>query len=119
MTAYLADTNVVVRWALPQDPLCLPATRSVELLLRQGHAVYVSSQNMVEFWSVSTRPLSANGLGMTLAAAAAELDRIEAFFPLLEDLPGLYGKWRQLVQTAGVAGRQAYDARLVAFMLAL
>jgi hypothetical protein len=114
VTTYLADTNVIVRWVLPQDPLCLPATASVELLLRQGHAVHVSSQNLIEFWSVVTRPPSANGPGMIPAEAAAELDRIEAFFPLLEDLPGIHGKWRQLVQPARVVGRQAFDARLVA-----
>lgn len=118
MTAYLADTNIVVRWTLPHDPLSPMATGAVKLLLNQGDAVYVASQSLIEFWSVATRPMSANGLGMTPAEAAKELDQIEALFPILPDIPSIYDHWRRLVETAGVSGRQAFDARLAAVMQA-
>ena len=117
MTAYLADTNIIVQWVLPHDPLCPAATASVKLLLHQGHSVYVGVQNLIEFWSVATRPSSANGLGMSPVQAARELDRIEALFPLLEDSPAIYREWRQLAETCEVSGREAYDARLAALVL--
>lgn len=85
--------------------------------MQQGQSVYVGVQNLIEFWSVVTRPPSANGLGMTRMQAAAEVDRIEAFFPLLEDSPAIYREWRRLAETCEVSGREAFDARLAALML--
>ena len=118
MTAYLIDTNVIVRWVLPHDPLSPPARTAVKRLVQQGDAIYVGTQNLMEFWSVATRPHAANGLGMRPAQAAAEVDRIEALFPILDDIPAIYRHWRHLVETCGILGRQVFDARLVALMAA-
>ncbi|MBI3302950.1 MAG: type II toxin-antitoxin system VapC family toxin [Deltaproteobacteria bacterium] len=118
MTAYLADTNVIVRWVLPHDPLSLPARTAVKQLVQQGDTVYVGTQNLMEFWSVATRPHAANGLGMTPAQAAAEVDRIAALFPILDDIPAIYRHWRRLVEACGISGRQVFDARLAALMAA-
>jgi predicted nucleic acid-binding protein len=79
--------------------------------------VFVCPQNLIEFWSVATRPSSANGFGFTPTRAATELDRIERLFPLIDETPAIYPQWRQLVRTAGVCGRQAFDARIAAIML--
>ena len=117
MTTYLADTNVVLRWALPHDPFSAPAANSVKLLRRRGDVVCVCSQNLIEFWSVATRPASANGLGMTPATAAIEVDRIASLFGVLSDTPAVYSHWRRLVEACSVTGRQAHDARLAAVML--
>jgi len=117
MSDVLADTNVLVRWALAHDPLGEVARRAVERLLRTGATVYVCPQNLTEFWSVATRPTSANGFGLTPARTAEEIDRIEGMFPLLEETPEIYSQWRQLVRTAGVSGRQAFDARIAAVMM--
>lgn len=38
-----------------------------------------------------------NGVGLTAADSAEELARVEAQFPLLPDLPALFGEWRRLV----------------------
>lgn len=65
MTAYLADTNVIIRWVLPHDPLSPVIRAAVKQLVQQGHTVYVGTQNLTEFWSVATCPPAANGLGMT------------------------------------------------------
>jgi predicted nucleic acid-binding protein len=53
---YLADTNVLLRWQRPADPLYAVAQQAVRTLLRRGEQVYVTPQNFVEFWSVATRP---------------------------------------------------------------
>ena len=87
-------------------------------LRRQGETIYVTSQNILEFRSFVTRPPEANGLGMTAIQASDEVARIEAAFPLLPETPAIYPLWRNLVDTYGVIGRQVYDARLVAVMLA-
>jgi predicted nucleic acid-binding protein len=116
--AYLVDTNVLLRWVQPGDPMNPVAEQAVEELVQQGETVYISPQNCVEFWSVATRPVAVNGLGRSPAGADAELQRIEQFFPLLPDLPTIHAEWRQLVVRAGVSGVKAHDARLVAVMRA-
>jgi predicted nucleic acid-binding protein len=117
VTIYLADTNVVLRWALPHDPLSPPATNAVKVLRQRGDAVCVATQNLIEFWAVATRPTTANGLGMTPAVAAAEVDRIATLFQVLSDTSMVFVHWRRLVEACSVSGRQAHDARLAAVML--
>lgn len=116
--AFLVDTNVLLRWVQPSDPMNPVAERAVEELVQRGETVYISPQNCVEFWSVATRPAAVNGLGWSPAEADAELQRIEQFFPLLPDMPTIHTEWRQLVVTVGVSGVQVHDARLVAVMRA-
>ena len=65
--AYLADTNILLRWPRPSDPLHALTVAAVEALLDQGEQVYITPQYLVEFWSVATRPENVNGLGMTPA----------------------------------------------------
>jgi predicted nucleic acid-binding protein len=114
--AHLADTNILLRWVRPADPLHALAVAAVEALLDQGEQVYITSQNCIEFWSVATRPEAANGLGMTPAEADAEVARLEAFFLFAPDVAAIYDEWRRLVASVGVSGAQVHDARLVAVM---
>ena len=117
MNPYLADPNCLLRWAQPHHPLYGVARAAVVELLRRGHRVFITPQNMIEFWNVATRPLSRNGFGLTPAQADRELTRVEAFFPLAPDTPAVYPAWRQLVAAVGVSGVQVHDARLAAVML--
>jgi predicted nucleic acid-binding protein len=116
--SYLVDTNVVLRWMQPHDPLSPVATAAIDQLRRKGELVHLSAQNVIELWSVATRPQGVNGLGLSPAQVAMEVDRIEALFSVLDDVPGIYRHWRRLVQSCTVSGRQVHDARLVAVMLA-
>jgi predicted nucleic acid-binding protein len=115
--AYLVDTNVIVRWLLPHDPLSPPAVTAIDTLQERGETIYVSAQHLIELWNVATRPPTANRLGVMPTRAAEELNRIEALFPLLDDLPAIYRHWRTLVEREGIIGRQVYDTRLAAVML--
>lgn len=45
--AYLVDTNVLVRLAVPADPRHLSARRAIEALEEEN--LYAASQNFVEF----------------------------------------------------------------------
>ncbi len=116
--AYLVDTNIITRRVLPADPQHSVVSAALLALDQQGETVYITPQVLVEFQALATRPAAANGLGMTPSQASAEARRIEAIYSLLPDTPAIYPLWRNLVDTYAVAGRQVYDARLVAVMQA-
>jgi predicted nucleic acid-binding protein len=73
---------------------------------------------MVEFWCVATRPLDVNGLGLSPSRTNRILSRLERFCELVPETPSVFQEWRRLVITNQVLGKKAYDARLVAFMIA-
>jgi predicted nucleic acid-binding protein len=99
--AYCADTNVLLRWAQPETPASLEARAAVKKLHIQGQTVYVTPQNLVEFWTVATRPTAVNGLQMTTARAEAEMANIEKLFPLLPDTASIHEEWRRIVVETG------------------
>jgi predicted nucleic acid-binding protein len=115
---YLLDTNVVARRVLASDPLHPIVVTASDTLLRRGEILHITGQNLIEFQALATRPVSANGLGLSGQEATAEARVIEGLFPLLDETPAIYPIWRTMVETHDVAGRQVYDARLVAVMLA-
>jgi predicted nucleic acid-binding protein len=92
------------------------AVRAVSTLLNRGARVCVLPQNLIEFWSVATRPVNVNGLGFPPAQAEAEVSRIEALLTVLPDSPAIYPEWRRLVVAHSVSGKQVHDARIVAAM---
>jgi predicted nucleic-acid-binding protein len=63
MTAYLLDTNILLRSSDSNSPLQALADISVARLLGRNNQLYITSQNIIEFWVVATRPLTVNGLG--------------------------------------------------------
>ncbi len=116
MSRYLADTNVLLRYAdtgANQHSLIMQALET--LMLRQDEMVMVP-QNIYEFWSVGTRPKDKNGLGWTTAKTRAVTDQLVKRFPLLPDMPSVFTNWLELVTRFDVRGKQVHDARLVAAM---
>lgn len=110
----LVDTNLLLRLAEPAHPMHQTALKALSVIGSRGDTVHVCSQNLIEFWAVASRPVTANGLGMTTAQADAELSRILMLFPLLPDTSAIFGIWRQLVVGAGISGKPTHDARLAA-----
>ena len=94
MSGYLIDTNVLVRLVLPHDPLNPAAAGAVDELKRRGDSTCVAAQNLIEFWSVATRPTDVNGLGMTSQKAKLEVERIEKMFRVLDDRASVYRRWK-------------------------
>ena len=74
----LVDTNILLRSAQPNHPLCAQATHAVSSLIRQKDAVFFCSQNVAEFWNVATRPADRNGLGLSLEEALQEVAALNA-----------------------------------------
>jgi predicted nucleic acid-binding protein len=114
----LLDTNILTRWINPEDKKHTEAVESLRKLRIAGHVPTLVAQNLYELWVVATRPMNANGLGLTPNAVSVELDRLKSpLFHLLQDERTILSRWRELVLTYQVSGKPAHDARLVAAML--
>ncbi len=116
MTAYLVDTNILLRFVKP-DNRDYPLLQSVvaQLWVRGDDLCY-TSQNLAEFWSTCTRPPDRNGYGLTISEVERRARLVEGQFRLLEENSAVHREWRKLIVLHSVSGVQVYDARLVAAM---
>jgi predicted nucleic acid-binding protein len=115
--SYLIDTNVLGRLIQKTHPMHAEAMRAVRTLRQRDERLCIVPQNLIEFWAIATRPVSSNGLGLSLDAAGRELRRFKKLFSLNPDTPTTYARWEGLVMKYGVMGKSVHDARLVAAML--
>ena len=114
---YLVDTNILLGFSYPADPryqIVQPITRE---LLAGGDQLMTTSQNIAEFWNVSTRPADRNGFGQKPVETVPLLQELELLFPLLPDSLDVYPVWRRLVVEYDVSGAKVHDVRLVALMI--
>jgi predicted nucleic acid-binding protein len=109
----LADTNILLRSLHPEHHH-YPIAQNAIATLRRGNVLCIASQNLVEFWAVSTRPDDENGLGMTHARAAEEIRKLRRFFRLLPPCSGVLDIWQRMVLDLSVTGKQTHDAHLAA-----
>ena len=112
----LLDTNTLLRTLQPLHPQREIARVAIKALAARGRELHLVPQNLVELWVVATRPVSQNGLGLSIIDATAELMRLKSMFPLLPDTPAIYLVLESLVIQYQVSGKPAHDARLVAAM---
>lgn len=115
--SYLVDTNFLLRLAQSTSPLQQYARNAYSTLRSQGEILTIVPQNVVEFWAVATRPVNANGLGLSIDLASGELTQMKQLFVLQPDTPEILPIWEQLVIAHQVMGKQVHDTRLVAAML--
>jgi predicted nucleic acid-binding protein len=112
----LVDTNILTRSTEPGHSLYQPSRMAVAALRLRGHTLCIVPQNLYEFWVVSTRPTSVNGLGKTAAETVNELSGFKSFFSFVADNPAIYPAWENIVATNGILGKTAHDARFIAAM---
>ena len=112
----ILDANILLRLSEPASPQYPTADNAIAALRRQQFELRTVPQPRYEFWVVATRPLANNGLGLSTQEASVELAKLENFFPLINDTPGLFAEWRALVVAHDCKGKVAHDARLVAAM---
>lgn len=118
MVRILADTNVLLREIDRGHEQYGLSRGSVRKILERGDTLCVTSQNLIEFWAVCTRPVSTNGLGLRPDQADRALSRVEAtVVRLSEETSSVYLEWRRLVTGCRVSGKKCHDARLVAAMI--
>jgi len=115
---YLLDTNILVRWASPDDPAHPIVLQALERLHAKGEPLYVCEQVLTEFWHVATKDVSRNGLGLSIADTSVMEGSIRGFFSWLSPSDKVYGAWLALVRSYGIRSRQVYDARIAAFAVA-
>lgn len=114
---YLADTNILLRMVSPSDPNHPLVRNALYSLLRRGELVGYTSQNLVEFWNVCTRPTTARGgFGLSVEETDQKARVIETYLTFLPDSEAVHRQWRRLVVFHGVSGVQVHDTRIVAAM---
>lgn len=89
---YLLDTNVLLRVADTSETSNI-AVSAIAKILTEGNQCVITSQVIVEFWAVATRPLTVNGLGWTPEEAREKIDLIKSQFVLLEDKNDILQNW--------------------------
>jgi predicted nucleic acid-binding protein len=118
MAQYLIDTNVLLRLIDFSSEHHFAAENAIEQLFAKNHVICVTAQNLIEFWSVATRPAKVNGLDWDTQATKQQIEQILSRFILLEDSPEVLKHWLSLVSQYDIKGRRTHDARLAAVMLA-
>ncbi|MCA2970404.1 MAG: type II toxin-antitoxin system VapC family toxin [Acidobacteriaceae bacterium] len=99
-----------------KHPACAIARKALISLYRSEHDLYLTSQNIAEFWNVCTRPLEVNGLGLSVELTDRYTNQLEQFFDILPDASEVFRTWRKIVVDHRVMGAKVHDARLVAMM---
>ena len=79
-------------------------------ILADGGRLTVAAQVLFEFWSVATRPVSANGLGWTVAQTRLAIDGFRTRFFVLEETPEVVDLWLDLVVSNALKGKRIHDA---------
>ena len=118
MVTCLLDTNVLLYLANPAALQHRAASRAVTRILADGGRLTVAAQVLFEFWSVATRPVSANGLGWTVAQTRLAIDGFRTRFFVLEETPEVIDLWLDLVVSNELKGKRIHDAHLLATMQA-
>lgn len=93
MSRYLLDTNIVLRFSDPRDRQHNLVTDAVFRVTAQGDQCVITSQVLIEFWVVATRPVTVNGFGWSVEQTRASIDRLLNIFPRLEDRPEVFPIW--------------------------
>lgn len=95
------------------------SVRNAFRILKERDAnLFITTQNIMEFMSVVTRPIEKNGLGLTLEEARKYMLELLSTFSLLQDTPTVLDEWLQIIINTNLSGHQFYDAKLVAIMKA-
>lgn len=117
MTRYLLDTNILIRLSDSASPDQIMISDAVAQLITQGHECVVTSQVLIEFWVVATRPSNVNGLSWTIEQTSSAVSQLLTQFPPLPETEKIFTTWLELVTTYRVMGKRTHDLRLVAVML--
>ncbi len=114
---YLPDTNIVLRLVNKKDPFHQIVSQAIEKLEQSGEEIVIIPQILVEFWTVATRPINVNSLGMTADTAEKELENLQKLFTLLPENKHIFDEWKRLVIKCKVSGKTTHDARIAAAMI--
>jgi len=116
---YLLDTGILARLPHRADPLHQSIRGALGKLTADKHMFVTATQNIAEFWNLCTRPADARGgFGLSIEEATRRLRLLERFVTILKEPDSAYRKWKSLLVTYRISGKQVHDARLAALMAA-
>jgi len=84
----------------------------------QGVRTYTSTQVLREYLAVATRPRTANGLGLALDRALANIDEFETAVEVLPETLKTWAKLRAILGSAKLSGVRVHDSNIAACALA-
>lgn len=114
----LFDTNVLLYLANPQAPEHTRAKAAMAEFLANGQCPVIAGQILLEFWTVATRPVQANGLGWSTTQAFQQIETFRKRFTLLEEPTAVVDLWLGIVVSHDLKGKRIHDAHLLATMMA-
>lgn len=115
----LVDTGVLLRVFDRSAPQQRTIFRALRKLWSDNHDLVTTSQNVAEFWNVSTRPAQARGgFGLAIPAVEQRVKLIERLGDVLPFSDSAYEQWRRLIVVQQIFGVAVHDAKLVATMIA-
>ena len=118
MTSYLLDTNIILRFANTNSSEYEIINNKIVQILLQGSQCFITSQVLIEFWVVATRPVAVNGLGWTPEETEQAVQMLINQFELLEEIPDVFRIWLSLATTHRISGKRTHDLRIQAVALA-
>jgi predicted nucleic acid-binding protein len=110
------DTNVLVAAVDVARAMHRQALHVLNHLPQAGVLLCVSGQVLRELLAVSTRPVAANGLGLSVADALDNVRSVSARVRVLEETRGVALRLLTVVSESGSSGKRVHDANIVATM---
>lgn len=116
MTDYLLDTNILLRASDPNSAQHYLANHAVYKLLSQGDQCLLTSQILIEFWVVCTRPVEVNGFGWTTERSKVQINQFLSQFNLLSEASNSFSYWFEMVTKYDIKGKRTHDIKILAVM---
>ena len=105
----LIDANILLRVAQPTMASHAASLAALTQLANADYDLCLVPQSIYEYWVVATRPITVNGLGLTIAVVDQQIQDLLSRFTLLHDERGRLAHWYKFVATNSVHGRLAHD----------
>ncbi|ODG96777.1 twitching motility protein PilT [Nostoc sp. KVJ20] len=118
MTHCLLDTNILLRSRDIASPDYNLVDRTIRYLISNNHRCFITSQVLIEFWVVATRPVAVNGLGWTPEETELSVQMLINQFEWLKETPDIFRLWFSLATTHKISGKRTHDLRIQAVVLA-
>jgi len=107
---FLVDTNVLLEATDERRQHHKDARTLVETV----NPLVLPAQVIREYLAVATRPIPANGLGMSMADALENVRQFRILIRLLPEEKPILPTFLKLIETVPCAGKRIHDAHLVA-----
>jgi predicted nucleic acid-binding protein len=117
VTSLFVDTNILIYSTSGVSPWRVQAIQMLETVRQSGVEIILSTQILREYLATATR-LNAQGIGLPLVDILANLQTFQTQFRIVEDNQAVFNTLTILAQNFQMAGRQVYDANIVATMQA-